>query len=470
MNKFERVEARTSYEGDTLQNPRFNNTLFTNSISFKNAVFKDTADFQDSKFEKRVLFDSTIFKKFALFVGTKFKSYVSYKNAVFDSIMSFTFMPDIEGSVIFNNSHFKQEFFIGDATNFKEKVFFNMAVFKGSVHIEGNVFYDETHFEEAHVQSEAYFNNTFKSTSNFNKTSFDSLVSFDRTVFDSTVTFNSTKFLDNTSFEGVIFNGEVSFDSTIFSKSLSFKKARFDQKVTFNKVILPDTIYFSDLQQITKDVIFTFPTLRSGQRSCVIDLYGTDINKFEFDYTYFQLLYNSSLPKNHIINLYERVLKMQKDRGFLEGYEKADKEYQHLILTYETYGLEYIWCSFISKARWWWWDYGYEKGRILIISIIFLLIFTSVNTIFFQKMNESVYDIEAIYARWKKNQEPSSTTLKDDKFHISKHTIYASFFYTWFIFLGLRDFESWIGVLYLLFQYGLGLICVAFLANYVIVS
>ena len=89
---------------------------------------------------------------------------------------------------------------------------------------------------------------------------------------------------------------------------------------------LPNFLFLSEIKT-TEEIDLTYAVLDSSKQVCMIDLYGTDINKLKFDYSRFSIYKYSDYEKKHISHLYEQILKMQKDKGFIDGYEKADKEY-----------------------------------------------------------------------------------------------------------------------------------------------
>lgn len=194
------------------------------------------------------------------------------------------------------------------------------------------------------------------------------------------------------------------------------------------------------------------------QRRCLVDLYGTEISKLKFDYSRFKILNDDSrYSRSQLTHVYEQILQMQKAQGFLEGAEVADKEYRHTKYTYNKTGLNAFIGSGISVLERLWWDYGYKKWLIFPWTICALLFFTILNRVFFRHMNERVYMIKEVYT--KDNSVCNSVD---------------AFFYTCLIFFGLRlsvdkiNFKNRGGVIYLFVQYMLGLICLAYLANFVI--
>ena len=127
-----------------------------------------------------------------------------------------------------------------------------------------------------------------------------------------------------------------------------------------------------------------------------------------------------------------------------------------------------------------WWDYGYQKEKIFFWIAWLVLVFTLVNSILFRYMNEKVYKIENVYSTWVPSNSKSSNTKQIEvksaglKIVSAFNDFFASFFYTSLIFFGLRlnvdkiNFSNPLGVFYLFIQYALGLICLAYLTNFII--
>ena len=156
-----------------------------------------------------------------------------------------------------------------------------------------------------------------------------------------------------------------------------------------------------------------------------------------------------------IVSIYESLLKNLKERGFNEGYKKLDIEYKNWISTYE----------FKTWISGWWWEYRYEKQRILLITLIWLLVFSVINFIVYKRLME-VYHLDSL--DW------SNFTFSENPFIRFAEKCRLSFFYTCYIFfkLGL-DFEnvnfSMTGYSILVFvEYSIGLLCTGYLANWIL--
>jgi len=99
---------------------------------------------------------------------------------------------------------------------------------------------------------------------------------------------------------------------------------------------------------------------------------------------------------------------MQKEQGFIDGYEVADKEFQHFKLTYGKEGGDWLLGIAGHLLQKGWWDYGYKKERVVLWTLGFLLLFTLINATMLEYLNEQVYAIDNVYSSISKKSKPLS--------------------------------------------------------------
>ena len=305
---------------------------------------------------------------------------------------------------------------------------------------------------------------------------FSDNVSFEDAQFNFWVTFKKRGFRSLASFENTHFDS-VSFQNASFSSVANFNGTQFKGMVFLDECYLPDTLYFSHVQTL-REIDFTYALTDSvaDRKRCVIDLYGTDLSKIKFDYSRFKILVDTAkYRRRQLSNMYEKVLKMQEDQGFLDGYEVVDKEYRHFKLTYEKAGMDYLVGTLGSWSQRVWWDYGYRKERIFVWTFSLFGFFFFVNHLLFPYLNRKIYHIENIY-----EQDKEGNSLKTAVFSFRRlfsiRNVFKALFYSCLLFFGLRlgvdriQFKYYWGATYLLAQYIVGLICLAYLANFIIMS
>lgn len=204
----------------------------------------------------------------------------------------------------------------------------------------------------------------------------------------------------------------------------------------------------SNLNQIT--ISCTDITTKS---KCQLYLYDYNIaKKLDIDYRYFELSFITA-NANEIEPFYEALLNNFRNKGELENYKLLDIDYQRFKLKNSKLGYYFWWVPE------YWYNYGYNKERVFGWSLLFLLIFTLLNYWLLPKLNSNVYNIANI---------PLFRKLSIGK------RFWYSFLYTSIIFFKLSlkienlNTKKVAGIMYLVFIYTLGIICLAYMASFVL--
>jgi len=455
----------------------------------QDAALRSSSIYNNMNNQLKVDFDDTQFDSIAEFRNTKFVSQAYFRNAQFDSIARFN-NARFSSEAYFKHAQFNSYAVFSEA-QFISQAFFNEAKFSSIAGFWDTQFDLEASFLNAQFDSQANFyfakfNSKadfefakFNSIAHFENTQFDSIVDFRNTKFDSIANFRHAQFNSEVYFWKVQFNAEADFSDSKFDSIAYFNRARFNSKVDFSYCKLPSIIVFSEV--IAKDIInLSFCTLDSSIEFCYIDLRRASIDKLLLRYDKFRIYKPDTITTNDFeeyTSIYEGLLKNFKDHGYWESYKTLDKEYQSFKLTQnpnhnlydKAAGYMY---SFVNKA---WNDYGYDKGRIWNFTITFLSFFFLLNWIFFPYLVVKVYPIPTIKHVFNQNKKLRAYRIKHGTY--PKFNIFApflSFSFTLLVFFGLKlsvdnlNFKHQKAVTYLLFQYIVGLICLAYLANFVI--
>lgn len=397
-------------------------------------VFPDYADFWDKKYFSPVSFESARFNAVE-FNNTEFNSEAKFFAASFDSIVDF------------------------QDVHFKAKAIFEKANFKTKATFLDVVFDSLTDFS---------YINLIKPESNRSK------LYFNRSKFNAEADFTNA-IINTVDFTEAEFNSDVFFTSTEFDSLAIFSKAEFNSDVDFTSSKLPNKLDFSYTTKISGDIDLTSATIYPKYDICYINLTGAAIDKFKFRYKRFKLWF----PENNTIdfelksNVYEVLLKNQDDQGFTQSYEKLDKEYREFKYTgQEGSKISRFWGHLQNWVDKYWWGYGYNKELIVFNSIILYLLFAFINAFFLKHLTQKVYEAEKINEYW----EESSGS----KIGMFFKTIPFSMFYTAQIFFGFRfdvdklkykeNLQGWkiFSLVYFFLVYLSGLVCFAYLANYVV--
>jgi hypothetical protein len=407
------------------------NCLFPNGIYLKDDTFSDDALFQASFFKKGATFNHINFGKNATFSYCTFSKNADFSKSYFSDYANF------------------------DSVVFSSNSYFSPTVFRGSSDFHKTFFGGDTYFSM----------DSFNNTANFCNVPFYGNAYFFKTVFKKNADFKYDTFYHNSNFYRTTFSKNVNFYHSTVYKDIYFTEAVFLHKATFSELylkpssrllfyrtILPDTVDFSYIFEISKPIDLTNAKFTSSD-TIHIFLYKSDISKIYLDYIHFRLLFVN--PMNHIVissderkSIYELVLKNFKDKGQKDSYEALDKEYQAYKWSVRPWYTK--WFGIFDK---WWWNYGYEKWWVFIWTFGFILVFVPITLCQLDNL-KTIYDIK----------------IKDLS---TKNRLYQSILFTICIFFPLTLKSEQIkssgkGLLYIVFVYLMGLICVAYIANFIL--
>jgi len=304
----------------------------------------------------------------------------------------------------------------------------------------------------------------FRSEANFSSIDFRNKASFSGSTFFDDVLFNGSTFT-NSSFNGTEFRKDASFRNTVFSHSVCFSSMGFTDSamLILDNATLPDTIYFAHIRKIPFQIDLMITNLDSSvsrDRQIGLYLYQSDISRFHFDYKHFKLIFSDPQHKEILSNdektaIYESALKNFKDSGQMESYKLLDIEYQEFKMGFMH------WIPFL------WNCYGYNKSRVFLYVLFFLTLFSFINYFRLPYLNAQVYKVITDEGMELLVQNPRS-------WGIIQKRVWYTFYYTSCIFFPLTlkiekiRYKNMPGTLYLLFMYTIGIVCIAYLANFVL--
>ncbi len=344
----------------------------------------------------------------------------------------------------FNNVRFPLE------VNFSNFQFHSYANFFGCI------FYSDAYFDESQFDSKANFRFVqFDSNSSFWDTNFNSDADFFGTHFDLISVFTFSRFGSSADFTGARFDSIVSFED-----------AKFSSDVDFSGSVLPHILYFSNVT-LAQEVDFTTTKFdpMDQMKTCYISLSGSDIEKIKIDYERFTLFWLEDDAGRQKHNTYQRLIRKAQLDGFTESEKKLSIEYAQFKYTEQSEAAiipQYFMLVNILDEHWW--NYGYNKELIFRNTLILLGIFLLLNLVMFHYMNNKVYRLDSIWDNYSKY----TGKLK------FLNTFICAFAYTSTIFFGLKfeygkvQHNNWWAVAYFYTMYVSGLICLAYLFNFVI--
>jgi hypothetical protein len=365
----------------------------------------------------------------------------------------------------FTHAVFKKNAYFDDS-KFEKITFFDSAVFDSNVLFTSSVFSNEAVFTDDSVKGIGEFVKTkFSNNTFFYSTIFSRYVNFTKAVFSKDVYFWRVNFSKEAYFDSATFSNFADFSNLIFPEN---SKAAFD----FFKCRLPDTLDFSNNPHLPCDIDLSVADFwgeninyyaKTGENiKHKIFLYKTDVSKFHFDYKHFELIFNTKRAGNkgqYISDdeketVYEAVLKNFNDRGQKESYKALDIEYQQFKWSRSSVLLK--WFGFFDK---WWWNFGYNKEWVFLWTLGFIFVFTWLTYYKLEDLQQNVYTIDKI-------------VLYPKKEFIRR--LWYSLIYTCTVFFPLAlkidnivTFKK-LWLIYITIVFISGLLCVAYIANFVL--
>ena len=263
----------------------------------------------------------------------------------------------------------------------------------------------------------------------------------------------------------------IVYDS-IKASYLSLSKMQLDKDLNFSGLQIPEFLELNNLSFTGSVNKIDLTTFRYGDSSkCKLRLKDFDFTKLKLNYQYFDLYFPVDSSDREEVsydakeNIYKCLLDEQKKEGYSRGFEKLEKEFKKLAYTHDNSWLG----KFQNALDKWWWDYGYNKKLIVLRAFEIMLFFFLINLFFYTKLIYSAYTI---------NEFIHADQMLTDKYGRTWKRIPFKFLYcllyTGYLFWGIRiDFEkvklqnlllvSWIFI-----QYISGIICLAWIANFIV--
>ncbi|MDB4918790.1 hypothetical protein [Mucilaginibacter sp.] len=287
--------------------------------------------------------------------------------------------------------------------------------------------------------------------------------SLDEDTIQREVSLLSGTFKDSVLLTGTYFKDDVTLSSDTIGRYLSFNGSRFNGFLYIHNLTLPEELSFEnvDLTNLKGEVDLT--NYKPGKSLCWINLYGADISKFRIRFSGFRLKFPEGLSFEEKAYVYQQLInKMEKD-GLYESHQALSIEFKQLKYQND----HSVFLNWLDKN---WWGYGFNKFLIVRNAILICFIFFVINCFLFNKLLTDVYNIKAIAAldtRLKKRFENKPR-------YRSIIMIPVIFIYTSYIFWGLKldveklTLKSIPLFVLVMFQYLSGIVCLAYLANFIL--
>lgn len=426
---------------------------FENSLSAQNIIFKNDLGNQPLMF-----LDTSFFitgQNIKVVIGPRIKD---TKNTIFFNkhfLISNTVIDSfwIKGSYLqylsVENSKFTKPIEI-DSTDFD------------TLEIKGSIISNPLIIRNCIIQNLFLLDNNYSGRINFincsiqnfdaSHSKFPISISFLNCNFQNLVCTNS-KFEQDLIIQSSSLLNSLNLDSSIFEKKISVTQITTSQNTvfSFNNISLPDTFDFSNNPSISSQINLT-KVKAVSEKKCILFLQGTDISKLNLQYVYFILMFPDSTSNDEKHVIYENLLQNLKQNSLEESFKLLDIDYHRFKIK----------SSFLGSLWWWipeyWSNYGYNPEYIFSRTFLFLVFFIIIN---FFALNQlcKVYSPLKIPTYYRK---------------YSLNRLWFTCIYTFSIFFTLSlkfdkiKFSFKVATIYILLMHIIGIICLAYLANFVI--
>lgn len=442
----------------------FSNYRFEKKTSFslnKNSYvfYLSNIKFQTSTFEKTVRIWDNYYITPLMFVNCTFNDTLLIEAGWLHP----TFFLN---TVKFERCKFNETVIVENFPFFNEKSTFYESTFKNKVSMRA--VFDTLHFNESTFQDTVWFNSSFMKDVDFYKSTFHKLLSFTNEKIMDYSSSTGSDFFDGLSLSNCEFRQGIEFGLSFIDKYLDLSSSNSEHVIDLSRIRkYPGSYYSSDDPAELK----AYEELYEKKQPIKLYLGKSNLPKINLRYIDFELAFYNSDNYEDKTRIYEFLLRIQKENGYMSSFEKLDKEYKSFMLTSKGLYLQ----DWISRI---WWDYGYKKSLIFRNTFIIFLIFYTINLFQFRKLNNEVYNIEKLnyFNRFFSNKNIYGNYITSLIGYLE-----PAFFYTFFIFFGFKlsidnfkfnppnkvSLHSF-RIIYIFFQYIIGIVCLAYLANFVI--
>ena len=193
----------------------------------------------------------------------------------------------------------------------------------------------------------------------------------------------------------------------------------------------------------------------------------TDMHKVKLWYFDFKLLFTYALNLDEMKQSYRQLMEKYQVSGQQESYERVDRDYKEFMREQQ---LGYLVGGLVNELDKWWWDYGYNRQLVVQNSVLFFLLFVAINFFLYTQLLSDGYPIK----KFKEIDDEQKRKYLDNPIKGQLMRIPYVALYTGYIFWGLKLEKDNINVKhlgmfsYVLIQYVTGVVCLAYIANLIV--
>jgi hypothetical protein len=275
-------------------------------------------------------------------------------------------------------------------------------------------------------------------------------------------------------FRNLKFNHDQTIDG--FIDSIFIETCNLKNTITLGDIQLPKFIYLNNLQfdSTNSSLDLTHFKISKENEICNLCINGMteNIPKIKLNYENFKLIFEKTTETWEKERIYRTLLDEQKRDNFTQGYQKLDRECQEFELVKDNtqFGIIH---NFLEKN---WWDYGYSKFKVITNSIYLFLFFILINLFLYPsfikiyfptRFKEFEEKLSNKYGRYEWASTKNKIKSKIDRFPAI--ILYTSYIF-WGLKLDVKEIQLKKPLIFLIFmlEYLIGLVCLGYIANYII--
>lgn len=270
---------------------------------------------------------------------------------------------------------------------------------------------------------------------------------------------------------------EFSIKNCDFRDTLMFQNCIFHKIPDFSNSSLPEVLIFENINFKLDPIEDKYSkiefrnTKNFHKRKTKIKFIDSQVDKFLLSYNDFELVFEPKETYESKTRIYEDIINNCKTNGLIESYKSWDVEYRSMKMKHDFPLIG----DFLIEFNKYWWNFGYEKWRILVIWLPTLfLFFLLCNWFFIDLLYKYVYkddelaksNFHHIIQKFFKNGDPD--------FSKNKFTFAYTFFYTANVYFGMKlklnaiNYSNFWGMVYIFLMYIGGSIHLAFSLSYIL--
>ncbi|WP_286267451.1 pentapeptide repeat-containing protein [Thalassotalea atypica] len=400
----------------------------------------------------------------------------NYQKYHFDGSFS-AVLADFSQSINFSLVQFHKDALF-KSTKFRHDVKFEWAKFKGEANFSHSRFYGEVGFYQSGFEghSVSFYGSQFSGETDFSGSVFDGAFDFSNITayqsityynsqFNKEATFYNSRFNQQVDLSHSTFRGDVSFSRAIFIRYLNLEGVKFMGRINFYGARLPEKLNLTGLHELEHILDLTVAKPPAYGEQTAINLLGANINKIKINYQDFKLYFPSNTTAKNRSDVYAALLNDFEQRGMYEDYRKLSIEQQRYDFKINNQWLR-------DKIEHYWWDYGFDRGRIFVWIAIFILLYTAINNFFVIWLMENAFAVTFLLPLIKRMPAHKNILIR----YVMSFPL--CLIYTIVIFfagiLGIKyEFTHFrsdhvLVNVYIFFTMATGLICAMFILNYLI--